>query len=206
MNIKELATFTGKNKSTIGRWVAKCNSPGLKIKLKNATNEDPANFTIDEIEAILVAGSMSKDAVTILMKNARSENLPPVVIEETTLTPKDMQMIGVIVGEIMKTMESRVSNIEQKFEARKALLPSPEMEPRQQLTKIVNNYCNRTGCNHQEAYIDLYREFNYIYHTNVQLSARNRNKRSIDYICNDLSMINELISVASKIFAEGQLI
>jgi len=127
-------------------------------------------------------------------------------MQESVLTSKDMQMIGVIVGEIMKTMESRVFNIEQKFEERKALLPPPKMEPRQQLRMIVNTYCGRTGCNFQEAYNDLYREFNYTYHVNVQLGARNRNKNSLDYICRDLNMINELISIASKIFAEGQLI
>ena len=206
MNIKELATFTGKNKSTIGRWVAKCNSDIFNDRLQRATNEHPADFNIDEIEEILITGSMSKDAVRILMENARNQNLPAQVMQESVLTSKDMQMIGVIVGEIMKTMESRVFNIEQKFEERKALLPPPKMEPRQQLRMIVNTYCGRTGCNFQEAYNDLYREFNYTYHVNVQLGARNRNKNSLDYICRDLNMINELISIASKIFAEGQLI
>ena len=209
MTIKELATFTGKNKSTIGRWVAKCNSPLFNIKLQNATNEDPADFSIDEIEMILVSGSMSKDAVKILMENAKRETLPVPVIKESLLTERDIALISTltasIVSKVMENMESRVSNIEGKFEERKALLPPPEMEPKQQLKKIVNSYCGRTGCGFQEAYSDLYREFNYIYHVNVQLSAKNRNIRSIDYIDNDLSMINELISIASKIFADDQL-
>ena len=205
MNIKELATFTGKNKSTIGRWVAKCNSDMFDFKLQEATNDHPADFDIDEVEEILKAGTMSKDAVKILIENARNQNLPAQIIKESVLSQKDMQMIGVIVGEIMKTMESRVSNIEHKFEERKALLPPPIMEPKQQLRKILNSYCGRTGCEHWEAYNDLYREFNYIYHVNVQLSARNRNKNIINYINYDLKMINELISIASKIFAEGQL-
>ena len=206
MTIKELAIFTGKNKSTIGRWVAKCNSTMFNNRLQKATNENPADFNIDEIEEILKAGTMSKDAVKILMENAKNQNLPAQIMQGSVLTSKDMQMIGVIVGEIMKTMESRVSHIEHKFEERKALLPPPEMEPKQQLRKILNSYCGRTGCEHWEAYNDLYREFNYIYHVNVQLSARNRNKNVINYINYDLKMINELISIASKIFAEGQLI
>jgi len=75
MTIKELATFTGKNKSTISRWIAKCNSNVFNDRLQNATNISPVDFDIDEIEEILTTGSMSKDAVSILMNNARNKEV-----------------------------------------------------------------------------------------------------------------------------------
>ena len=206
MTVKELAIFTGKTERTIRNWISKTGDELDIIPPEEISQGIAHNYSVNEVESILNSGSMSKDAVRILMENARNQNLPAQIMKESILTPKDMQMIGVIVGEIMKTMESRVSNIEQKFEARKALLPPPEMEPKQQLRKILNSYCGRIGCEFWEAYNDLYREFNYIYHVNAQLAARNRNKSVLNYITYDLKMINELISVASKIFAEGQLI
>lgn len=209
MTVKEIATFTGKTERAIRNWVNKATEKSSMIKekvsMKKKGDNREIDYSISEIECILNSGTLGKNAVSIVMENARRGNLPAQIMQESILTPKDMQMIGVIVGQIMKTMESRVSNIEQRFKERKALLPPPEMEPKQQLKKIVNAYCGRTGCGFQEAYSDLYREFNYIYHVNVQLSAKNRNIRSIDYINNDLNMINELISIASKIFADDQL-
>lgn len=40
--------------------------------MQQATPDNPSDFTIDEVEAILRAGSMSRDAVSILMENARN--------------------------------------------------------------------------------------------------------------------------------------
>ncbi len=75
MTIKELAEFTGKETRTIRRWIKKAsenNNPDLREKVKEAhRTKCPMIITIDEVEDILNSGSMSKDAVRILMENAR---------------------------------------------------------------------------------------------------------------------------------------
>ena len=53
MTIKELTEFTGKNKSTTGRWIAKCN-PTIRGRLQYATKDDPTDFTLDEVEETLL--------------------------------------------------------------------------------------------------------------------------------------------------------
>ena len=68
MTIRELAEFTGKTEKTIQNWVKKSNE---KITLSNEkitlVKGQETNLTIDQVEEILKAGSMSKDAVNILM-------------------------------------------------------------------------------------------------------------------------------------------
>ena len=93
MTIKELASFTGKTEKTVQRWVAKNNS---KMTLSNdkitLVKGQETNLTINQVEAVLRAGSMSKDAVTILMNNAR---------EKTTVIPMnnvDYEIIGKMIG------------------------------------------------------------------------------------------------------------
>ncbi|MDA3812357.1 MAG: hypothetical protein PF518_18730 [Spirochaetaceae bacterium] len=123
----------------------------------------------------------------------------------SSLNQKDFVMIGAIVASVMINMEKRVSNIEDRIEKRSTLLPSPEMEPRQQVSKVINNYCYRSGCSHREARNDLYREFNYHNHCNVQLSSRNRNISVINYI-EESGMMEKLLSLSIDMFKEGQLL
>ena len=91
MTIKELADFTGKNKSTVGRWVAKCNTQEIYDKVQNATQYNPADFDVDEVSIILSCSSLSKDAVSVLMQNARQKT-PAQSVEV------DYEAIGKMIG------------------------------------------------------------------------------------------------------------
>lgn len=74
MTIKELAEFTGKESRTIRRWIQKAGerNPDITEKVRKAhRTKCPMIMTIDEVEQVLTSGSMSKDAVRILMENAR---------------------------------------------------------------------------------------------------------------------------------------
>jgi len=99
MTVKDLAYFTDKNKSTIGRWIEKTGHDTTIDKLHNATRDNPADFTADEVEIILNASSMSRDAVLILMANAReTERNLPAVIDSTVGNVVDYEIIGKMIG------------------------------------------------------------------------------------------------------------
>ena len=74
MTVKELAKFTGKTERTVQLWIKKHNEKTMfhneKFSLQKGHESD---FTVDEVERILKASSLSKDAVSILMNNARSK-------------------------------------------------------------------------------------------------------------------------------------
>ncbi len=75
MNIKELASFTGKDARTIRRWIAKAGDKISQVPLDKMSQGIPHDYTIDEVEAILIAGTLSKGAITILMENAKGTQL-----------------------------------------------------------------------------------------------------------------------------------
>lgn len=85
MTVRELSLFAGKNRTTIERWCAKCTSIEITGKLQNAQRGSPAEYTINEVAEILTAGSMSRDAVAILIDNARSVAVPAVTTDHQEL-------------------------------------------------------------------------------------------------------------------------
>ena len=75
MTIKELIEFTNKSERTVRTWVKKANI----VRYAETAQRIEIDYTIDEVEQILKAGSMSKDAVSILMQNATRSALIPEV-------------------------------------------------------------------------------------------------------------------------------
>lgn len=138
MTVNELAVFCGKNKSTVTRWIAKCNE-SLRSKLQNATKTEPADFTVDEVEAILNASSMSRDAVSILMQNARNNqtlagnDVSSSLSDKSSSLERAFEMLArafETIAETQKMQESRLNKIEEHIEERKALLPAPQIKSR----------------------------------------------------------------------------
>ena len=181
MRIKEIAEFTGKNRTTIERWCAKCTERSIAGKLAEAKKGDPADLDLKEVEAVLRAGTLSKDAVTILMQNARSGP-----VQSSILTEKDLALISSltagIVTKIMENMNMRVGAIESKIEERRALLPAPSIKPRDHVNMLVRNYAKDTGVSFREAWGLLYKEYSYRTHSNPRTVASNRKMKVLDYI------------------------
>jgi len=92
MTIIELSDFTGKNRTTVERWCAKCISSSILNKVQNAQKGKPADFSMEEVGEILSSGSMSKDAVNIIMENARKKGL---TVQAQAV---DYEIIGKMIG------------------------------------------------------------------------------------------------------------
>lgn len=203
MTVKEISEFTGKNKSTIGRWILKADNGLIYSKLQNATQYNPARFTIDEVELILKSGSLSKDAVSILMENARKpQDIQAELISNKSESDIIMSKSFAVMAdafnrltEITKSQENRLCKIEDKIEERKALLPAPSISPRQNVSKIVREYSINKNLGFKEAYNMLYTDFGYRTHMNVSQRANNRSMAKMDYIEAE-GMIETLEAVA----------
>ncbi len=113
MTIKELVTFTGKTERTIRTWINKAGLNGCE-----KTSQGYAiDYSVDEVEYILNAGSMSKDAVRILMENARK----PVQSLEMVSAPNQMDVLFAFMErqqqsnqEFMKTVLSELKGIKKQ--------------------------------------------------------------------------------------------
>lgn len=187
MTVKELASFTGKDERTVQRWIKKAGDKMSAIgdKMSVAGHGKVVDYTIDEVEQILLNSSMSKDAVSILMENAR-QNKPVIQNQTSTLTERDVELISSIVSlTVAKTIEqldNRMKNIENRIEERQALLPARKKDSRAHITELVRNYAFNHNMNYNNVYSMLYREYGYRTHSNPTVSAYNRHITTIEYI------------------------
>ena len=183
MTIKELAKFTGKTERTVQMWVKKTGEKISSVgeKISSAGHGKVVDYSVDEVEQILLNSSMSKDAVSILMQNARQNKK-----QTSTLTDRDVELISSIVSlTVAKTIEqldNRMKNIENRIEERQALLPARKKDSRAHITELVRNYAFNHNMNYNNVYSLLYREYGYRTHSNPTVSAYNRHVTTIEYI------------------------
>lgn len=189
MTIKEIADFTGKNKSTVGRWVAKCNTQEIYDKVQNATQYSPANFDIDEVSIILSCSSMSKDAVSILMSNARNTKTTQIV---------DYNLIGKMIGAAITAAMTPFLNQLQNNSQQLQIESVPEKPLRAVFVEKMKNYAKVSGKSHREAYHYVYDEIGAIYSIRIMARAKNRGCTGVDILESD-GYLNKGISVIIKL-------
>jgi hypothetical protein len=193
MTTKEIAVAVGKPERTVKGWATRTGAKLASVgaKLASAGHGKAADFDLDESVAIIETG-MGKNAASLFRENASRQSAPAA---GSSLTSRDMEVIGGIVAAIMASMNSRVEKIEAKIEQRQALLPAPQIKPRDNVNKIVREFAHKQGIEHSVAFGDLYREFGYRTNTDPRRSAKNRGMAIIDYIETE-GMIDTLEAVA----------
>jgi len=198
MTVKELAEFTGKTERTIQRWIVKVNdkmSAG-NDKMSAGGHGVYTDYTIDDVQLILESSTFSKDAVSILMNNARSKPQQNVAV--------DYEIIGKMIGmAITSALAPLVEKLDKVTEQKKEQLQieAPKMDSRAIITKSVNEYARNAEVSHRDAYVYLYREYGYRTHCNPSVSAKNRGMKIIDYIDSE-GQIDLLAAIAQDIIKE----
>ena len=196
MNIKEIASSVNKTERAVRNWAKKVaeNNSVVAEKISVSSPMRPADFDLDETLLIIETG-LGKNAAAVYASNAKDIQKP----SESLLSQKEIEMItkivAVTVSETMKQLDGRVNVIEKRIEERQALLPAPDIAPRDRINMIMRQYASTNGKSFQEVYNDLYRRFNYTHKCNVNLSAKNRGMPIIEYIEVE-GMIDDLEAVA----------
>jgi histone H3/H4/NACalpha-BTF3-like transcription factor len=157
-------------------------------------------------EAISVMSLIRKRNFVELPKDAevlpKDAEVLPQNAKVSFLSEKDIaiisQIVSVTVSETIKALDGRMTNIEQKIEQRKILLPAPQLDARAHIKKMIDEYVSRNGIEHSDAYRYLYREFFYRTKCNASLCAKNRGMKTIDYI-DDEGMIETLEAIAMEV-------
>lgn len=197
MTVKELAVFTGKNETTIQRWVKKaaCKMQSVAEKSSSAGHGKITNYTIDEVEAILSAGSMSKDAVAILMQNARGT---------AAVTPAvDYRLIGeMITAAVTAAISPLYQNIPAEKKGTPMSLPAPVKSSRDALNQAVHQYAvSCTGGDHREAWHVLYEEIYYRLHVNIRMKAKRAGVSKLDII-EELGLLESSVAIMQEMIGE----
>lgn len=193
MTTKEIAEAVGKDERTVQRWAkatgAKVPSIGDKVSASSPAN--PANYDLEETVAIIEHG-MGKNAASLFRENAKRALIPA---QGSSLTARDMEVIGGIVASVMANLSARMGDIEAKIEQRQALLPPPQVKPRDNISRIVREYAHANDMEYAVAWGALYREYGYRTNSNPRIAAGNRKMPIIDYIEAE-GMIGTLEAVA----------
>lgn len=212
MTLNQISGIVGKSERTIRMWISKRSEntserseiiSGLSAKISEARKTSkPAQFTLEETIEIVRAGG-NENLANLLMQNATATHQTAV---GSSLTNRDLDIIAALVSKTIaattELLSGRMQNIENAIEKRKALLPAPEIKPRDAINKIVREYATRTEIPYNSAWNKLYTEFNYTYNVSVRVSASNRNMAIIDYIETE-GMIEQLLSVAVRTLGEN---
>lgn len=183
MTTKEIAEAVGKTERSVQGWAKKAGEKIASVgeKIASAGHGKPADYNIDETCAIIEQG-MGKNAASLFRENARRSTTTVVPAAGSTLTARDMEVIGGIVAAVMANLNQRMTVIESAIDQRKALLPAPEVKPRDNISRIVRKYAHDNAIDYGHAWSELYREYGYRTNSNPSVAARNRGMAIIDYI------------------------
>lgn len=190
MTIRQMAEVSGLSTDTVTRKVKEMYPDRVK-------NGRPTNLV--QAEAITVMAELRKKNFVEPLQNAEGATQNAKV---SFLSEKDIaiisQIVSVTVSETIKALDGRMTNIEQKIEQRKILLPAPQLDARAHIKKMIDEYVSRNGIEHSDAYRYLYREYFYRTKCNASLCAKNRGMKTIDYI-DDEGMIETLEAIAMEV-------
>lgn len=179
MNIKELVSFTGKTERTLRTWIKKADLKGCEEIAQGYA----IDYSINEVEKILNAGSMSKDAVTILMQNAREPKEIAVVNNNNEnmlmtfmlkMQEQQQQFMNAVLGELKNNKPNEPKQL--------ALPSAPDVEPRAYLNQLVREYATIKKVDFRTSWNVLYTEMLYRCKTNVKVKAKNEGIKPIDYL------------------------
>ena len=210
MTIKELVEFTGRTDRTIRRWIDKASLQGYDKMSQGCDKMSQGyaiDYTIDDIEKILNAGSMSRDAVIILMGNARrnmevkqestvlSMNNQPAqnVAQDVEVMQMFADMMAVSLATALKPIYDRLDNVESSKPKQLALPSAPDIKPRALLRQLVNDYAHSINITPRESWNELYKQFYYRCNESIKTKAKNLKIIPLDYLENE----NKLLTACS---------
>jgi len=196
MTIKEMAKATGKDITTVQRWVKKMDGKMQSVdgKMQSSTSTNPADFDLTETIAIIETG-MGKNAADLYRMSASGQPLQNDKVSTDRLDRLEslMDKMLVAMGNMMILQQTQAKPQE------RVMLPAPQLDPRAHIIKMANEYTAKTGVDHRDAYTMLYREYGYRTHCNAILSAKNRGMKIIDYIDSE-GQIETLEAIACEVF------
>lgn len=183
MTIREIADTAGCSEKTVKRVVS-----GLwpeKMQHGKVTR-----FTLSEANKLMEVLPKKN-----MVGNSGHLSSVSATTKESTLTPKDMELIAGIVSAVFANLETRMGRIESRVAERAALLPPPQIKPRDHVNQIVRKYAEANGIDFPTAWGDLYREFGYRTNSAPKVAAKNRGMGVLDYLESE-GLIETLEAVA----------
>lgn len=198
MTIKELADFTGKDIRTLRRWISKVPHDKMSPVPHDKMSQGIANdYSIDEVECIMQAGSMSKDAVSIIMQNARNQKPTNQIVDYEAIG----KMIAIAVTTAMEPMIKTIMNNHPLKPEQKQIEYVPEKTQRAIFLQKMNEFSRISGMNNRDAYRYVYDEIGAIYSIRIMARAKHRHCTGVDVLEADMFLGNGIAVIIKLIKA-----
>lgn len=200
MNTREISQAVGKDERSVQRWIKKLSDKMSSITEKSSGSSpmNPADYTLEETISIIEVG-MGKNAADLYRMNSTQST---VSLSHDTDLRGAFQMMAEAFNRLAKISDdqnTRLAKIEKRIEERQALLPAPQIHPREHISMIVRNYAAKKHVEFRDAWSSLYVSFGYRTNSNPGQCAKNRGMKIIDYIEAE-GQIETLESVALDIY------
>jgi hypothetical protein len=198
MTTKEIAEATGKDVSTVQRWIKKMNGKMQSIdsKMQSSNSTNPADFNLEETIFIIEYG-MGKNAAALYRMSAKDGHVQndDVSRQNDYVTKSDMAEFGKsLVSEIFKQMMPLIQvNTKPVYQ-----IEAPQIDLRAQLRQVMNTAARVSG-DYSGAWNMLYNEIYYRLHINVKERAKNADCKPLD-ILEAENQLNNAILIAREIF------
>ena len=195
MTTRELAEFFGKSEDTI---LKKAREAGISSRQGRAIQFDRAGVESMAVRLFKTVPLAVKESINMTFSTSvkPGSSLPEnAEVKTDDYVRRGMELVFGAIGKL----DERVSRIESEVGERRALLPAPQMSPRDHINKIVREYAANRNIGFSEAYRTLYSEFGYRTHSNPSAAAKNRGMAIIDYIEAE-GQIETLEAIAMEVF------
>jgi len=207
MTTKEIAGATGKDVSTVQRWIKKMNGKMQSIdgKMQSSNSTNPADFDLPETIAIIESG-MGKNAANLYRMSATKQHLQndkvPTQNAEVAQLGAMVANLAIMMQESMKMMLSQQNQItailSQKTQLSIETKQAPRLSPRDELRMIVNKAAKESG-DYSGAWKTLYTEIYYRLHINAQERAKNAKTTAIEILDSE-GQLENAVAIAREIF------
>jgi hypothetical protein len=187
MTIREIADVAGVSIDTASRKAKEL----FPVRFQQGKRTD-----LTQREGIEVMKGLRKLNMVSLPQSAEVLPRSAEVAVGSTLTERDLQVIGTIVAAVMAGLDGRVQKIESRVEERQALLPGPKMADKDAIRQLVAREASRSGREHSKVWNELYDRCYYLHLGNFKVQAKNNGAKSvIDYI-DAKGMSGDVLAVA----------
>jgi len=180
MTFKELVEFTGNTERTIRNWIKKSDLEGYEKTAQGYA----IDYSIGEVEEILRNGSMSKDAVTILMQNARQKTTEITTNNSGFNMQMFADMMAVSLATALKPIYDRLDSVESKPDLLQ-IEHVPEKTSRAIFRQEVDKLVKLSKSDWSAIYNAVYAEMGYVYGVKIKARANNRKVRPMDVLESD---------------------
>lgn len=113
------------------------------------------------------------------------------------------ETVAATVRELAPALLAALRGADQARPAPAALPPPMELEPRDALRKIVDEWARTHGRDFRGAWGGLYREYSYRYHRDIVRAARNRGQSVLDYADAE-DILGQLLALAYFLYGQKE--